>query len=273
MFAPSRAQSPEILSAHNLVVSYENRVRALAGVDLCLRAGESVAVVGESGSGKTTLLHALAGVIVPSRGAVFLHGVPESAGLPSVEGVLAVSDLDEAGRSRLRRERFGFIFQQGLLLPELTALENIALPLMVEGHPRREAEAQARAWLGALGLTGLDGRYLGELSGGQAQRVAIARSQITDAAITFADEPTGALDTETSREVMDILLETTVGRGRTLVLVTHDPAIAARCSRTIRLADGRIIPSSSAAAEAEDDDDGSLRFIGSGWDLVEGAAR
>lgn len=271
MFESSAAQPAEILSAHNLVVSYENRVRALAGVDLCLRAGESVAVVGESGSGKTTLLHALAGVIVPSRGAVFLHGAAATAGFPAVEDVLAVSDLSESDRSRLRRERFGFVFQQGLLLPELTALENIALPLMVEGHPRRAAEEQARAWLGALGLTGLDGRYLGELSGGQAQRVAIARSQITDAAITFADEPTGALDTDTSREVMDILLDTTVGRGRTLVLVTHDPAIAARCSRTIRLADGRIVPSAAPAAPAAEPDD-ALHFVGSGWDCTEDRA-
>lgn len=259
--------SGEILTAHNLVVSYENRVRAITGVDLTLRAGESVAIVGASGSGKTTLLQTLAGIIVPSRGCVFLHGVDGSAGYPQSHGTVAVSELDENLRSRLRREKFGFVFQQGLLLPELTALENIALPLLVEGHPRRVAEDQARAWLGALGLAGLENRRLGELSGGQAQRVAIARSQITDALITFADEPTGALDSHTSAEMMDVLLSTTVGRGRALVVVTHDASIASRCARTISLADGRIIsdgpthaPVAVAAPVA------APQFFGSGWE-------
>ena len=144
-------------------------------------------------------------------------------------------------RAALRRERFGFVFQQGLLLPELTAGENVALPLMLAGMPRAEAETQAAGWLAHLGLAGLDSRRLGELSGGQAQRVAIARSQVGSTQVTFADEPTGALDQHTSREVLEALLGATVGRGRTLVVVTHDENVASMCSRTVRLQDGRVV--------------------------------
>lgn len=205
---------------------------ALAGMDVTISRGESVAVMGASGSGKTTLLHALAGITAPDSGTVVFH---PAAGVP-----IEITRLGESARSRLRRERFGFVFQQGLLIPELTAVENIALAAMITGMPRRDALPRAVSWMNALGLSGMEDRRIGELSGGQAQRVAIARAQITGAEIVFADEPTGALDSRTSAEVMDALLWSTTGQGRTLIVVTHDAGIAARCTRTIAVSDGRV---------------------------------
>ena len=202
--------------------------RALDGVSIAFAEGTSTAIMGASGSGKTTLLHLLAGIIAPDQGAVtYAHS--------------EISRLSDADRSRLRREQFGFVFQQGLLVPELTAAENVALALMLNGVSKREALIPAGQWLAALGLGGMEARRIGELSGGQAQRVAIARSQVTGARIVFADEPTGALDSTTSAEVMEALLGSTVGQGRTLVVVTHDPSVAARCQRVVTLSDGRII--------------------------------
>ena len=225
-----------VLSAKQLAKTYGTTV-ALAGVDLSVRQGEAVAVMGPSGSGKTTLLHCLSGILRPDHGEVVAR----------TERVhVRVTDLKDADLARLRREEFGFVFQQGLLLPELTALENAALPLMLAGVGRREAEQHAAGWLAHLGLAGLEGRRLGEMSGGQVQRIAIARSQATGPGVTFADEPTGALDQTTSAEVLHALLGATVGRGRTLVMVTHDEAVAARCSRIIRLQDGRIVHDSAA---------------------------
>ena len=210
---------------------------ALAGVDFRVDRGESVAIMGASGSGKTTLLHCLAGIVAPDSGSVVLS---------TAQGRVDVTGLDESGRSRLRREAFGFVFQQGLLLPELTAVENVALPLMLNGIDRRAAEQTAAMWLAALGLSGFEARRIGQLSGGQAQRVAIARAQTTGAAVVFADEPTGALDSATSAEVMDALIRSTTDRGRSLIVVTHDETVAARCSRILRLADGRIVDGVSA---------------------------
>lgn len=195
--------------------------------------------MGASGSGKTTLLHCLAGIITPDAGTVGFAG-------PS--GPQTISAMNESERSRLRRECFGFVFQQGLLLPELTALENVALALMLGGTSRTQAEIYAAQWLSSLGLAGLEQRRIGELSGGQAQRVAIARAQVTGAGVIFADEPTGALDSKTSAEVMDALLDSTVGRGKTLVLVTHDAAVAGRCARLVELRDGRIVRDSAPLA-------------------------
>ncbi|MGN7797449.1 ABC transporter ATP-binding protein [Leifsonia sp. 22587] len=237
--APSPASAPAsapALVATGLVKSYGPST-ALAGVDVRVAAGESVAIMGASGSGKTTLLHCLAGIVRPDSGAVVLT---------TGSGRFDVTGMDEAGRSRLRREEFGFVFQQGLLLPELTAVENVALPLMLTGSDRRSAESTAAGWLADLGLAGLESRRIGELSGGQAQRVAIARAQTTGASVVFADEPTGALDSVTSAEVMDALIRSTTGRGRSLVVVTHDESVAARCARTVRLADGRIVDGVSA---------------------------
>ncbi|RLP74590.1 ABC transporter ATP-binding protein [Mycetocola tolaasinivorans] len=244
-----------VLTAANLVKVYGGKTRALAGVDLALQSGESVAIMGASGSGKTTLLHALAGIIVPDGGRVSFAGPV---------GPVEVSALNERDRARLRRESFGFVFQQGLLVPELTALENVALPMMLAGYPRPESEAHARRWLDALGLPGLGDRRIGELSGGQAQRVAIARAQVTGASIIFADEPTGALDSQTSADVMDALLHSTVGQGHTLVVVTHDREVAARCDRTIHLRDGRVHTASGEPVPAAAAP--GFEFVGEGWD-------
>ena len=208
------------------------QAHALAGVDLRVRTGESVAIMGASGSGKTTLLHCLAGIIRPDAGTV---------GFTSGVGRVEVTSLGERERSRLRREAFGFVFQQGLLIPELTAVENVALALMLNGMPRARAEEYGRGWLAALGLAGMEDRRIGQLSGGQAQRVAIARAQVTGASVVFADEPTGALDSATSADVMRALLDSTTGQGRTLVLVTHDSEVASRCSRIIDMRDGRVV--------------------------------
>lgn len=227
-----------VLEARSLTKSYGS-TRALAGVDLTIHRGESVAIMGASGSGKTTLLHVLAGIVTPDTGTVSFQ--------PSTGTPVELAGLGEAARSRLRRERFGFVFQQGLLIPELTAVENVALASMINGVKRADATAHAASWLGALGLAGMEDRRIGELSGGQAQRVAIARAQATGADLVFADEPTGALDSQTSQEVMNALLWSTTGQGRTLLVVTHDPDVAARCSRVVAVRDGRIISSAVSA--------------------------
>lgn len=212
---------------------------ALAGVDLAVRRGESVAIMGASGSGKTTLLHVLAGITAPGSGSVRYS---PAAG-PSVD----VTAMNERDRSRLRRESFGFVFQQGLLIPELTAIENVALALMINGSSRRQALEHAAGWMASLGLAGFEDRRIGQLSGGQAQRVAIARAQVTGAELVFADEPTGALDSQTSADVMNALLWSTTGQGRTLIVVTHDADVAARCSRTVHVRDGRIVTAEVSA--------------------------
>lgn len=216
-----------ILQADGLTKQY-GATRALDSVSLSLAEGTSTAIMGASGSGKTTLLHMLAGILTPDGGSVAFAGQ-------------AISGLTDADRSRLRREQFGFVFQQGLLIPELTAVENVALAPMLNGVAKRDAVGPAAQWLAALGLAGLEERRIGQLSGGQAQRVAIARAQVTGARVIFADEPTGAFDSTTSQEVMNALLSTTSGNGRTLVVVTHDPNVAARCQRIVTLSDGRIV--------------------------------
>lgn len=202
-------------------------VRALDGVSLTIPAGQSVSIMGPSGSGKSTLLHCLAGVLLPDAGDVSLAGDP-------------VSLAGDAQRSALRLRRFGFVFQDGQLLAELPADENVALPLLLTGVPRRAALAQARAWLGRLGLAGLERRRPGELSGGQAQRVAVARALVHGPAVVMADEPTGALDQATGAEVMAVLTSSAAEIGASLVLVTHDAAVAAWCERHLVILDGRI---------------------------------
>lgn len=220
------------LAASGLVKRYGN-LTALAGVDVRIGAGESVAVMGASGSGKTTLLHCLAAVLAPDAGSVVLC-VPGRA-------PFELAGMTENERSAVRRTHLGFVFQDHLLLPELTALENTALPLLLLGHPRTAAEQHARGWLAALGLAGMEDRRIGQLSGGQAQRVAIARAQVTGAPVVFADEPTGSLDSTTSAEVLSALLHATTGQGRSLVIVTHDADVAARCDRILHMRDGRIV--------------------------------
>ena len=224
------SMSHTILEATGLMKSFGS-THALDGVDLRVATGESLAIMGESGSGKTTLLHVLAGITLPDAGHVSFE---------SPNGRVDVAALAETERSRLRRESFGFVFQSGLLIPELTAVENVALALMLTGASRSEAERRGAEWLATLGLAGLEDRRIGQLSGGQAQRVAIARAQVTGASVIFADEPTGALDSHTSAEVMTALLDSTTGQGRTLVVVTHDAEVAQRCSRIVDMRDGRI---------------------------------
>ncbi|MDN3444467.1 ABC transporter ATP-binding protein [Microbacterium sp. APC 3901] len=227
-----------VLEARSLTKSY-GTTRALAGVDLSIHRGESVAIMGASGSGKTTLLHVLAGIVTPDSGTVTFQ--------PSTGHAVELAGLGESARSRLRREKFGFVFQQGLLIPELTAVENVALASMINGVKRADATSHAASWLAALGLAGMEDRRIGELSGGQAQRVAIARAQATGADLVFADEPTGALDSHTSQDVMNALLWSTTGQGRTLLVVTHDADVAARCSRVVAVRDGRIVSSAVSA--------------------------
>lgn len=220
-----------IISARNLHKSYGNNP-VLRNVSLDIFPGESVAIMGPSGSGKTTLLHALSGIIKLDAGSVLFNG-------PT--GQVAVESLSERERTSLRANSFGFVFQQGLLVPELTAEENVSLAAMIAGVPRQQARSVSIDLLNRLGLGQMLDRRMGEMSGGQAQRVAIARSQVNGAPVTFADEPTGALDSKTAREVMALLLTMIPQQGKTLLVVTHDPNVAAACSRVVYLQDGQIV--------------------------------
>lgn len=220
-----------IISARNLHKSYGNNP-VLRNVSLYIFPGESVAIMGPSGSGKTTLLHALSGIIKLDAGSVLFNG-------PT--GQVAVESLSERERTSLRANSFGFVFQQGLLVPELTAEENVSLAAMIAGVPRQQARSISADLLNRLGLGQMLDRRMGEMSGGQAQRVAIARSQVNGAPVTFADEPTGALDSKTAREVMALLLTMIPQQGKTLLVVTHDPNVAAACSRVVYLQDGQIV--------------------------------
>ncbi len=216
----------QALSAHELSKSY-GAIRALAAVSIDIPDGQSMAVMGPSGSGKSTLLHCLSGILVPDSGSVTLGPDPVSA-------------LKDKQRSLLRRRHFGFVFQDGQLLPELPARENVALPLLLAGKSRAEALDAADQWLIRLGLPDAGQRRPGELSGGQSQRVAVARALIHGPQVVFADEPTGALDQATGHEVMQILTTTTAMTGATLVLVTHDDAVAGWCERVVEIRDAMI---------------------------------
>jgi len=160
--------------------------------------------------------------------------------LRTPNGAQELVELSDAARSAVRLREYGFVFQQGMLIPELTAAENVAMPLLLTGVGKSAALVRSSQLLGELGLAGLEGRRIGQLSGGQAQRVAIARARATDAQVIFADEPTGALDSRTASDVLDVLLAETTAQGRALVMVTHDEDVATRCSRIVRLRDGRL---------------------------------
>ncbi|MBY4597184.1 ABC transporter ATP-binding protein [bacterium BD-1] len=198
----------------------------LDGVGFTIPRGEAVAIVGASGSGKSTLLSLLAGLDVPSEGEVRLDGEP-------------LSRLDEDGRARVRGEKVGFVFQSFQLLPSLTALENVMLPLELRGDD--DAEGPARAILGQVGLAERLGHYPRQLSGGEQQRVALARAFVTRPSVLFADEPTGNLDTRTGQAIIELLFKLNREAGTTLVLVTHDEQLAARCRRVLRLDSGRLV--------------------------------
>jgi putative ABC transport system ATP-binding protein len=206
---------------------------ALRGVDLAVTEGEVLAIMGPSGSGKSTLLHCLAGILVPDRGEVRFAG-------------RRIDDGSEHDRTLLRRERFGFLFQFGQLVPELSAVENVALPLLLGKRRRADALAEAASWFDRLGVDGLQGRRPGELSGGEAQRVALARALVTSPAVLFADEPTGSLDSLAGEKVMDLMVDTARTAGTTIVLVTHEARIAAYADREVIVRDGRC--STSVAA-------------------------
>ena len=207
---------------------------ALRGADLTVEQGEIVAVMGPSGSGKSTLLHCLAGILVPDEGEIHFGGQ-------------RIDTLGETERSALRRDRCGFVFQFGQLVPELTAEENVALPLLLAGVRRAKAVEAAAPWFDKLGLDGLERRRSGELSGGQAQRVALARGLVAGPSVLFADEPTGALDSLTGEQVMDLLVASAREQGTTVVLVTHEARVAAYADRHVMVRDGRV--ASLATAE------------------------
>jgi putative ABC transport system ATP-binding protein len=209
------------------VVKRYGEVTALAGVDISIGAGEVLAIVGPSGSGKSTLLHVLAGILPADGGEIFL-------------GTRAITRLGETERSKLRRTEFGFVFQSGMLVAELTAEENVALPMLLAGTARPEAVSAAREWLSRLGIGELAARRPGEVSGGQLQRMAMARALAHRPKVIFADEPTGALDTRTGEETITALLSAASATGAAVVIVTHDPSVARRAQRVVEMRDGQI---------------------------------
>ena len=214
-----------LLAARDVVRSF-GATRALDGACFALDAGEVVAIMGPSGSGKSTLLHCLAGILPPDAGSVRFDG----------RELTAMSDRE---RSALRRRDFGFVFQFGQLVPELDCRENAALPLRLEGVRRREAERRATAWLERREVADLAGKRPGEISGGEGQRVAVARALATEPRLLFADEPTGALDSLNGERVMELLTAAAREHGAAVVLVTHEPRVAAYADREIVVRDGR----------------------------------
>jgi putative ABC transport system ATP-binding protein len=203
------------------------RIRVLRGVDLSIPRGEMVAVMGPSGCGKTTLLNCLSGLDEFDGGEVLIGGE-------------SISGMSDRKRTRFRAERMGFIFQTYNLIPVLSAVENVELPLLVAGARPKEARAQALAALETVGIPEQANKRPNEMSGGQQQRVTVARSLVNEPAIVWADEPTGALDSETSGEIVDLLVKLNREQGQTFVLVTHDASVAGRAHRTIRMRDGLI---------------------------------
>jgi putative ABC transport system ATP-binding protein len=212
-----------VVEGRCLVKSF-GRTPALNCASVAVAPGEILAVMGPSGSGKSTLLHCLAGIFTPDSGEVYFDG-------------RRIDSLGETRRSEMRRKDFGFVFQFGQLVPELTVEDNIALPLLLGGRPRRDAYATARSWPPRLGL---DGRRTGEVSGGEAQRVALARALVHHPKVLFADEPTGSLDSLTGEHVMELLVSFTRAEATTVVLVTHEARVAAYADRMVLVRDGQV---------------------------------
>ncbi|MER6652345.1 ABC transporter ATP-binding protein [Streptomyces sp. NPDC000971] len=217
-------ESSALISAHGLRKSY-GRTEALRGASLELREGEILAVAGASGSGKSTLLHCLSGIVRPDEGVVTYGG--EQLGL-----------LPEGRLGELRRSDFGVVFQFGQLIPELTALDNVAMPLLLAGMRRGQAQQQAGEWLERFGVRGQAELRPGEMSGGQSQRVALARALVTGPRVVFADEPTGALDTLAGEQVMTALVHTARESATAVLLITHDAQVAAYADREVVMSDG-----------------------------------
>jgi putative ABC transport system ATP-binding protein len=220
------ARPGTFIEARNIVKSF-GETPALRGATVSAGQGEILAVMGPSGSGKSTLLHCLAGILVPDQGEAWFGGQ-------------RLDSLSEDRRSELRRDRFGFVFQSGQLVPELTAEENVALPLLLGGTRRTRAITEARQWFARLGLDGLEHRRSGELSGGQAQRVALARGLVGGPEVLFADEPTGSLDSVSGEHVMNLLTAAAREQGTTVILVTHDARVAAYADREVIVRDGKV---------------------------------
>lgn len=233
---------PTILRTERLLKSFtggdaEATVAAVRDVDFEVERGAFVAVTGASGSGKSTLLHMLGGITRPTSGRVLLEGID-------------LATLDDDALAAIRRRRIGFVFQRYNLLPELTLVENVGLPLALDGAPATRCDAAAREVLAAVGLAHRAAHRPDELSGGEQQRGAIARALVTDPAVVLADEPTGALDSANSANVVELLRRLVAERGQTVVLVTHDPTVAAAAGRTVRMRDGRIDYDSAATGPA-----------------------
>ena len=216
-----------IISAKNIKKSY-GQTEVLHGVSLDVKQGEVLAIMGPSGSGKSTLLHSLAAIIPVDSGEIVFGGHN-------------IGKFSDNKRSILRRTAFGFVFQFSQLVPELTVIDNVALPLLLNGLSRNKAYAEAKKWLEAVGLSDKHDSTPGEISGGQAQRVAIARAMVAQPKILFADEPTGSLDSLNSEHVMELFIKTAKDNGTTVIMVTHEPTIAAYADREIVVRDGIIV--------------------------------
>jgi putative ABC transport system ATP-binding protein len=219
-----------LLRADGLIKSF-GKTNALDGAGITIREGEIVAVMGPSGSGKSTLLHCLAGILPPDQGTVHYR---DHSGRDR-----DLTAMNDSERSELRRTEFGFVFQFGQLVPELTCLENVALPLRLSGMKRKDAERAATDWLARLEVDGVADQRPGETSGGQGQRVAVARALVTGPKVIFADEPTGALDSLNGERVMHLLTAAARETGAAVVLVTHEPRVAAYSDREVVVRDGR----------------------------------
>ena len=228
----------KMIQLNNISMSYaleHGRLEVLSGVDLGIAEGDTVAIVGPSGSGKTTLLVLLAGLEQPAQGSIQMQG-------------RSLSELDDDALADIRRDEIGIIFQSFHLVPSLTALGNVALPLEIAG--RQGARSKAQRMLERVGLAGREAHYPSQLSGGEQQRVAIARALVHSPKLLLADEPTGNLDSRTGEKIIDLLFGLNADTGSTLVLVTHDEAIASRCQRAVRLHQGRLVEEGESAVSA-----------------------
>lgn len=206
---------------------------ALRGIDLEVKSGEYTAILGPSGSGKSTLMHVMGCLDTPTRGRVFIEG-------------REISQMKDDELAKIRREKIGFVFQSYNLIPGLTAVENISLPMRFSGHGKGESQRKAKDLLRKVGLQERMGHKPNEMSGGEQQRVAIARSLANDPNTILADEPTGNLDTNTGREILDLLEELHKKTGKTIIIVTHDTRLAGRAKRQIKMLDGRVVSSSGS---------------------------
>jgi putative ABC transport system ATP-binding protein len=238
--APTSVSRGSLLEARGIHKAF-GQTLALRGANVTVRQGEILAIMGPSGSGKSTLLHCLAGIFTPDTGDVLFDGQ-------------VLNTISEADRTRLRRTAFGFVFQFGQLVPELTAADNVALPLLLNRTKRKVAYKTAETWLDKLGIGDKGGRRTGELSGGEAQRVAVARALALAPKVIFADEPTGSLDSLTGEKVMELLTGLAREQGSTVVIVTHDARVAAYADRVAMVHDGLVsaagIPPVTASSAA-----------------------